>query len=322
MSVIQPHISNPTLALLGLGLRHPHMEQVCKGEAKVDWFEIISENYMDSGGRSLYDLQRVAEIYPLVFHGVSLSIGSTDSLNMDYLARLKQLTKIVEPKWLSDHLCWTGINSVNSHDLLPMPLNEMALEHVIGRVKQVQDVLERQLVLENPSTYVQFNQSDMAEPDFLRVLVEETGCGLLLDVNNVFVSSFNADSDPLTYLKHFPFEAVVQMHLAGHQDCGTHLIDTHDQPVRSEVWQLFHYAWQQTGGVPTCLEWDGNIPELEVCEAEIFKAKAFTEQIDLAQIALTKNETDNCQTAPSVSTPIDFLIPPVMQAIESSSPSE
>ncbi|WP_144394695.1 DUF692 domain-containing protein [Pleionea sediminis] len=295
----------------GLGLRHPHMTQVLAGEARVDWFEIISENYMNSKGRSLYDLQQVAERYPLVFHGVSLSIGSCDPLNFDYLKNLKTLTQVIEPEWVSDHLCWTGINGINSHDLLPVPLNEETLNHITTRVNQVQDYLGRQLVLENPSTYMTFNHSNMEEPEFLKALVDETDCGLLLDVNNVFVSSFNAGKDPFDYFNDFPFDNVVQMHLAGHQDCGTHLIDTHDQPVRDEVWRLFQFAWQQTQGVATCLEWDGNIPSLVDCEAEIFKAKNFIKGSQVESSTLHNLE----QSEDAISTPNHFMVPQVMSHI-------
>ena len=187
---------------------------------------------MDSGGRPRAVIREIAEHYPLVLHGVSLSIGSADPLNLDYLARLKRLADEVKPAWISDHLCWTGVLGLNSHDLLPMPLTEESLAHVAGRVRQVQDFLERPLILENPSSYVRFAHSTMDEPEFLRRLAEETGCGLLLDVNNVFVSCFNAGTDPAAYIHAFPCDRVVQMHLAGHQHRGTHIIDTHDRPVR------------------------------------------------------------------------------------------
>ncbi|MBZ0091328.1 MAG: DUF692 domain-containing protein [Sulfuricellaceae bacterium] len=293
---------------LGLGLRHCHAEQILAGEARVNWFEAISENYMDSGGKSLYILRQVAERYPVVLHGVSMSIGSTDPLDFGYLRKLKLLAAKVSPRWLSDHLCWTGINGINTHDLLPVPLTEETLKHIAGRVNTVQDFLQRQLVLENPSTYLSFAQSTISEPDFLRALVAETGCALLLDVNNVYVTSFNADKDPLDYLNAFPFEHVVQMHLAGHEDCGTHVIDTHDRPVRPEVWELFRLAWARTGGAPTSLEWDGDIPSLAQCEAELFKAQQY--------ISPSSEYRPPVDVQPgasgSVSTPVSFMIPNVM----------
>ena len=186
--------------------------------------------------------------------------SSTDPLRRDYLASLKRLADEIRPAWISDHLCWTGVGGLNSHDLLPMPLTEESLAHVAGRVGQVQDFLERPLILENPSSYVRFVRSTMEEPEFLRRLAEATGCGLLLDVNNVFVSCFNTGADPVAYLDAFPCERVVQMHLAGHQQHGSHIIDTHDRPVRPEVWELFRLAWARTGGASTLLEWDGDIP--------------------------------------------------------------
>ena len=199
---------------LGLGLRNTHFDRILEEWPEVDWFEAISENFMDSGGRPRYVIRQVAERYPLVLHGVSLSIGSTDPLNFDYLGKLKALAAEVKPRWVSDHLCWTGVLGVNSHDLLPVPLTEESLSHVVGRVRQVQDFLERPLILENPSTYLTFTQSTIEEPEFLRQLAVETGCGLLLDVNNVYVTCFNSAADPVKYIESFPCEQVVQMHLA------------------------------------------------------------------------------------------------------------
>ena len=260
---------------LGLGLRNIHFEHILSEWPEIDWFEAISENFMDSGGRPRDVIRQVAERYPVVLHGVSLSIGSTDPLNVDYLRKLKALAAEVKPAWISDHLCWTGMLGVNAHDLLPLPLTEETLKHVVGRVRQVQDVLERPLVLENPSTYLTFTQSTMSEPDFLRQLSTETDCRLLLDVNNVYVTCYNAVADPVAYLNSFPCDRVVQIHLAGHTNCGTHIIDTHDQPVLRDVWELFRLAWTRTGGAATLLEWDGNIPAFAACQAELLKAKQY-----------------------------------------------
>lgn len=293
---------------LGLGLRNVHFEHILSEWPEVDWFEAISENFMDSGGRPRHVIHQVAERYPVVLHGVSLSIGSTDPLNFDYLARLKALAAEVKPVWVSDHLCWTGVLGANSHDLLPIPLTEEALKHVAGRVRQVQDYLERPLILENPSTYVTFSQSTIEEPEFLRALADETGCGLLLDVNNVYVSCFNAAADPVSYIEAFPCNRVVQMHLAGHQHCGTHIIDTHDQPVRPEVWELYRLAWTRSGGASTLLEWDGNIPLFVDCHAEVVKAKRYMSgRFDPARISVPDGEY-----VESVSNPVDFLVPKVM----------
>lgn len=293
---------------LGLGLRSVHFEEILTRRPAVDWFEAISENFMDSGGRPRAVIREVAEHYPLVLHGVSLSIGSADPLDLDYLARLRRLADEVKPAWISDHLCWTGVMGLNSHDLLPLPLTEESLAHVAARVRQVQDFLERPLILENPSSYVRFAQSTMEEPEFLRRLADETGCGLLLDVNNVYVSCFNAGTDPAAYIQAFPCESVVQMHLAGHQQSGTHIVDTHDRPVRPEVWELFRLAWQRTGGASTLLEWDGDIPGFDECHAELLNAKSYMR----GRFDPRRASRPDVTGADAVSNPVGFLVPRVM----------
>lgn len=295
---------------LGLGLRNVHFDAILSGEPRDLWFEAISENFMDSGGRPRAIIRAVAERYPIVLHGVSLSIGSTDPLDRAYLASLKRLADEVRPAWVSDHLCWTGVNGHNSHDLLPMPLTEESLAHVVMRVRQVQDILERPLILENPSAYVRFVQSTMDEPDFLRALAGETGCGLLLDVNNVYVSCFNAGTDPVAYLDAFPCDRVVQMHLAGHQDYGTHAIDTHDRPVRPEVWELFRIAWMRTGGASTLLEWDDHIPDFDGCLAELHKAERY-----MADTVTPLEAADAANGGEGVSNPVGFLVPRTMDSV-------
>jgi uncharacterized protein (UPF0276 family) len=251
-------------------------------------------------------LRAIAERYPVVLHGVSLSIGSSDPLDRGYLEKLKRLADEVQPAWVSDHLCWTGILGVNSHDLLPLPLTEASLAHVAGRVRQVQEMLKRPLVLENPSTYVRFANSTMGEPEFLGRLAASTGCGLLLDVNNVFVSCYNSGEDPMSYMDSFPFEHVVQMHLAGHQHCGTHIVDTHDRPVRHEVWELFRLAWARTRGAATLLEWDARIPPFAQCRAELLKARGY-----MAGLAAAGGGDDDAEPeeAEAVSNPLAFLVP-------------
>jgi hypothetical protein len=230
---------------------------------------------MDSQGRQRYVLQQLAERYKVVLHGVSLSIGSTDPLNFDYLHRLKTLAREVGARWISDHLCWTGVLGRNSHDLLPVPFTEKTLRHVVERVKIVQDVLERPFVLENPSSYVTFAHSTMSEHEFISRMAEEADCGLLLDVNNVYVSTFNHDLDPEEFIRALPHERIVQFHLAGHSNYGTHLIDTHDDHVIDPVWKLYRLAHELTGGVSTLLEWDAKIPPFPVVHAEVLKAKRF-----------------------------------------------
>jgi hypothetical protein len=258
---------------LGVGLRSKHYTHLLQNDPVVDWFEIISENYLDNFGYARHVLAHIAAIRPVVMHGVSMSIGSTDPLNLYYLNQLKELAEFVKPVWISDHLCWTGVAHVNTHDLLPLPLTLESLHHVAERVNRVQDVLQRPLVLENPSTYMEYQDSTLHEWEFLTELVNKTGCGLLLDVNNVFVSGFNHGFDPEFYIRNIPHKAVVQIHIAGPTDCDTYLLDTHDQPVPTQVWHLYRLAQQLTGGVSTLLEWDANIPEYPELVAEVLKAK-------------------------------------------------
>jgi uncharacterized protein (UPF0276 family) len=233
---------------------------------------------MDSRGRPRQVLRQVAERYPVVMHGVSLSIGSTDPLDFEYLAKLRALAKECQPAWVSDHLCWTGVAARNTHDLLPLPLNEESLRHVTERVRVVQDYLERPLVLENPSSYITFAASTMSEWEFLSRLAADADCGLLLDVNNVYVSSVNHEFDPAEYLRSLPHERVVQFHLAGHTHLGTHCIDTHDGRVVDSVWQLYRLAHQLTGGASTLLEWDAKIPPFPELHAEVLKAKEYLQR--------------------------------------------
>lgn len=269
-----PRLGHPNVGL-GVGLRGAHFPYILQNQPDVDWFEIISENYMDSHGRPRYVLDQIAERYPIVMHGVSLSIGSTDPLDFEYLAKLKKLASEVDAAWVSDHVCWTGVAGLNAHDLLPIPYNEATLAHLVTRIRTVQDVLERPLVLENPSSYITFADSTMTEWDFITQMAEEADCGLLLDVNNIYVSSVNHDFDPAEYLRSIPTERVVQFHLAGHTNCGTHLIDTHDGQVIDPVWELYRQAHELTGGASTLLEWDAKIPEFPVLHAEVLKAQRF-----------------------------------------------
>ena len=262
----------------GLGLRPQHYPAILGGVPElagaIDWFEVISENYMVEGGRPLAKLMAVRARYPMVMHGVSLSIGSTDPLNMDYLARLKALAARLEPAIISDHLCWTGVAGLNMHDLLPLPLTEEALAHVAVRVDQVQSFLGRAIALENASTYVTFAEDAMPEWEFLREIARRTGCRLLLDVNNVHVNAFNHDFRATDYIDAIPREAVAYIHLAGHEDNRTYLIDTHDHPVVEDVWQLYAYAIQRLGPVATMIERDDKIPPLEELVRELAHARA------------------------------------------------
>jgi uncharacterized protein len=274
----------------GVGLRAVHFDHILTHWPAVDWFEVISENYVDSRGRPRYVLDRIAERYPVVMHGVSLSIGSSDPLDFEYLGKLKALARAIRPAWVSDHLCWTGVLGRNTHDLLPMPLDAASLRHVVGRIRTVQDFLERPLVLENPSTYVTFTADTMAEWEFLAAMAEEADCGLLLDVNNVYVSSKNHGFDPEAFVAAVPAERIVQFHLAGHTNCGTHLIDTHDGEVIDRVWELYRLAYGRTRGVSTLLEWDARIPPFDVLHAEVLKAKAWARGEESAAASATARE--------------------------------
>ncbi|MEA9578100.1 DUF692 domain-containing protein [Xanthomonas nasturtii] len=267
-----PRLGLPNLGF-GVGLRPQHLPAILAGGARVDWFEIISENYLDDAGYQRAMLSKLAAEIPIVMHGVSLSIGSDTPLDTAYLHKLKRLAEDINAVWVSDHLCWTGLGSHNSHDLLPLPFNAESLAHVRDRVLRVQDVLGRALMLENPSSYLQFQTSTMPEWEFLARLAESTGCGILLDVNNVYVSAHNHRFDPEVYLRALPHRQVVQLHLAGPTQYGDCLVDTHDQPVPGRVWELYALAQQLTGGVSTLLEWDANLPDYADLLDELNKAR-------------------------------------------------
>lgn len=259
----------------GLGLRAPHYDEIIAHRPKVDWFEIISENFVDAHQGYKDFLSELRQDYPFVMHGVSMSIGSTDPINSTYIAKLKSLADFLKPEWISDHLCFTGVLGKNTHDLLPVPYTEESLHYIAKRIQQVQEMLERPLILENPSSYVEFNASTMSEPEFISALANEADCGLLLDVNNVYVSAFNHGLDAKEYIDIIPTERVVQIHLAGHKDCGVYKIDTHDSKITDEVWQLYAYTIATKGQKTTMVEWDENIPPLNILMEEIAKAKAY-----------------------------------------------
>jgi uncharacterized protein len=245
----------------GVGLRRQHYNHVLETRPRVDWFEVISENFMVAGGRALEVLEGVRANYPIAMHGLSMSIGSTDPLDRSYLRRLRELARRFEPAWISDHLCWTGVGGRNLHDLLPLPYTDEALRHVVARIRQVQDALERPILIENVSSYMAFADSTMTEWEFISAIANEADCGILLDINNIFVSAFNHSFDPNEYIDAVPADRVVQYHLAGHSDHGSYLLDTHDHPVRDEVWALYERAARRFGAVSALVEWDDNIPE-------------------------------------------------------------
>ena len=270
----KPRFDLPDLGI-GVGLRTAHFAHILNRWPKVDWFEIVSENFMDTGGRPLWVLDQVAERYPIVMHGVSMSIGSADPIDREYLKKLARLAERVNARWISDHLCWTGVAGRNMHDLLPLPYTEECLRHCVERVRRVQDVLGRPLVLENPSSYVEFRSSSMPEWEFMTRLAEDADCGLLLDVNNVYVSSFNHSFDPVEYIEGIPPERVVYYHVAGHTNHGTHILDTHSDHAIDEVWKLFRRACELSGGRSTLYEWDESIPAFPVVHAEALKARRY-----------------------------------------------
>ena len=305
-----PRLGHPHLGL-GVGLRANHFPYILQNQPPVDWFEVISENFMDSHGRPRYVLEQIAERYPIVMHGVSLSIGSTAPLDFEYLAKLKALANDVKPRWISDHLCWTGVAGRNTHDLLPIPFTERTLRHVVERIRHVQDYLERPIVMENPSSYVTFTDSTMDEWEFVTRMADQTDCGLLLDVNNVYVSCFNHDLEPEQFIRSIPHDRVVQFHLAGHSNYQTHLIDTHDDHVIDPVWALYGQAHELTGGVSTLLEWDAKIPPFPVLHAEVLKAKQFIES-QLEPVGSSAERQDAGAHEPSsVPHPLHHVLPEV-----------
>jgi uncharacterized protein (UPF0276 family) len=258
----------------GVGLRNKHFPEVLAGTAQVDWFEAISENFMVRGGRPLRVLDRARALAPVALHGVSLSLGSTDPLSEAYLDDLAELAARVQPAWISDHLCWGSIGGHYAHDLLPLPYTEEALAHVVERIERVQQRLGRQILIENVSSYLTYVRSAVPEWEFLAEVAERSDCGILLDVNNVYVSALNHGFDPAAYVAGVPTGRVGQIHLAGHSDHGTHLLDTHDAPVRAEVWNLYRAVVARMGRVSTLIEWDEHIPEWAELLAEAERARA------------------------------------------------
>lgn len=282
---------------VGVGLRPKHYPRILEtpdaGRLGIDFFEAISENYMVPGGRPPRVLDEVRARFPVVLHGVSLNVGSADPLDAGYLAELAALVSRYEPAWVSDHLCWTGVAGHNLHDLLPLPYTEAVLAHVAERVRHVQDRLGRRIALENVSSYLAYQADAMPEWEFLVQVAERADCGILLDVNNVFVSAHNHGFDPERYLAAIPSERVYQIHLAGHSESGPLRIDTHDHPVCDEVWALYEAALRRLGPVSTSIEWDDQIPELEILAAEAARAREI-----LARVA-REEEWDGACGAPS-----------------------
>lgn len=269
----------------GLGLRRQHYDDVLESRPDVDWFEIISENYMVDGGKPLHYLSRIRERYPMVMHGVSMSIGSIEPLDYTYLKKLKELIERVEPMWFSDHLCWTGVSKLNLHDLLPLPYTEEALDHVVERITRVQDYLGRQMLLENVSSYISYSESQLSEWEFLREVVERADCLVLLDINNIYVSAYNHNFDPSDFVRAMPSERIYQIHLAGHTQEENLIIDTHDHPIADPVYELYAEAIQRFGRVSTMIERDDNIPPLADLLRELDRVRRIGETSFEDQVA-------------------------------------
>jgi len=270
---LQPHLG------FGLGLRSEHYIDLIENQHHVDWLEILSENYMVAGGKPLYYLDKICERYPVVMHGVSLSIGSVDPLNQNYLHDLKKLAQRVKPKWISDHLCWTGTQGINLHDLMPLPYTEEALNHLVARITQVQDFLGQRILLENVSSYLTYQHSTISEWEFLRAVSQQADCLILLDINNIHVSAHNHSFDPLIYLEAMPADRIQQIHLAGHLNKGDYSIDTHDHDIIDSVWELYAESVRRFGHISTMIERDDDIPPLATLLTELQKARAISANV-------------------------------------------
>ena len=270
---LQPHLG------FGLGLRSEHYTDLLENEHQLDWLEIISENYMVAGGKPLYYLDKIRERYPLVMHGVSLSIGSTDPLNPEYLKDLKTLAERVKPKWISDHLCWTGTEGINLHDLMPLPYTEEALKHLVKRIGEVQEFLGQRILLENVSSYLTYQHSTISEWEFLKEVSQQADCLILLDINNIHVSAHNHGFDPLTYLEAMPADRIQQIHLAGHLNKGDYSIDTHDHEIIDSVWELYAESVRRFGHISTMIERDDDIPPLATLLNELQKAREISTSV-------------------------------------------
>lgn len=268
----------------GLGLRPDYYEEILAQKPNLDWFEILTENYMVPGGKPLYYLDQIRAHYPIVMHGVSLSLGSSDPLDYQYLKQLKELAARVEPVWISDHLCWTGVNGINAHDLLPVPYTPEAVNHIVSRIQQVQDFLGRPLLIENVSSYLTYKQSEMTEWEFIREITAKADCYILLDVNNIYVSSVNHQFNPMDYITSMPAERVAQIHLAGHSNHGNYIVDTHDAPVIKPVWELYAATLQYLGPISSMIERDDHMPPLGDLLAEVNHARKIAKSILIEEV--------------------------------------
>ncbi len=281
--LLQPHLG------FGLGLRSKHYSDLIAASPQVDWLEILSENYMIDGGKPLYYLDKICGRYPVVMHGVSLSIGSVDPLNTAYLTDLKKLAQRVKPKWISDHLCWTGTQGINLHDLMPLPYTEEALKHVVARVAQVQEFLGQRILLENVSSYLTYQHSTISEWEFLAAVAQQADCLILLDINNIHVSAHNHGFNPMEYLEAMPANRIQQIHLAGHLNKGDYSIDTHDHDIIDSVWNLYAESVRRFGHISTMIERDDDIPPLNILMTELQKARDISAHVLSSQSNIKEN---------------------------------
>ncbi|NEP14015.1 MAG: DUF692 domain-containing protein [Symploca sp. SIO2C1] len=274
-------LSSDVIKGVGIGLRSAHYQDILNYKPTVPWFEVLSDNYLSPGGMPLYYLERIRQDYPVNLHGVGMSLGSTDPLNLDYLLRLKRLAQRIEPAYISDHLAWISVNGCYLNDLMPLPYTKEVIEHLARRILQVQEFLGRQILLENPSLYLTFTESTMPEWEFIQELLEKADCYLLLDLNNVYVSATNQGFDPFDYLNALPANRVKEIHLAGYEEREDYLFDTHGYPVHNPVWKLYQKALERFGTVPTLIEWDTDIPDFEVLMVEASKAQQQLAKVEL-----------------------------------------
>lgn len=270
----------------GIGLRPIHYQAIIDSKPAIDWFEIVSEDFMVAGGAPLYYLDKICENYPIVMHGVSLSIASSDPLNWDYLHKLKTLIERVEPRWVSDHLCWTGVNGINLHGLLPLPFTTEAVNYVAERIQQVQDFLGRQILMENISSYIDYSISEMTEWEYVSEVAEKADCLILFDVNNAYVNGFNHGFNAMDFVNGLPAKRVQQFHMAGHDNCQTHIVDTHDNTIIDDVWTLYEASIKRFGAVSTLIERDDCIPSIDEMLIELNQARTIFKKVQEQEIVV------------------------------------
>jgi len=264
---------------VGLGLRSAHYQEIFDTKPDVPWFELLSDNYMAEGGLPIHRAEKIRQNYPLTLHGVGMSLASADPLDLDYLSRLKTIAKRLQPAYVSDHLAWVSASGQYTHDLLPFPYTQFTVQYVADRISQVQDFLGREILVENPSSYLEFHATEMTEWEFIQGICQKSGCNILLDINNIYVSAVNHGFDPYEYLQAIPADRVKEIHLAGYEKMQGYLFDTHGYRVHPPVWDLYQAALKRFGRVPTLIEWDTDIPDFETLRSEARKAEAKMKEV-------------------------------------------